>query len=115
MTTLFGIKNCDTVKKAQKYLNDAKINFDFHDFRVDGIDPLTIQSFIEQLGLEKVINKRSTTWKQLSEEQKKSLSKETAIALCLEQPTLIKRPVLIFDGQYHIGFTVDQYNALFNV
>lgn len=115
MTTLFGIKNCDTVKKAQKLLAEHAINFDYHDFRQDGIDALTIQSFIEQLGLDKVINKRSTTWKQLTQEQKDSLSKETAIAICLEQPTLIKRPVLIHEGQYHIGFKAEQYRDIFNL
>ena len=115
MTTLFGIKNCDTVKKAQKFLTAADIAFDFHDFRADGIDALTVQSFIQQLGLDKVINKRSTTWKQLSDEQKNSLTAETAAAICLEQPTLIKRPVLIHDGQFHIGFKADQYNTIFNI
>ena len=115
MTTLFGISNCDTVKKAQKLLTEKNINFDFHDFRKDGIDAITVQSFIEQLGLDKVINKRSTTWKQLSDEQKSSLTAESAIALCLEQPTLIKRPVLIHNEQYHIGFKAEQYADIFSL
>ena len=113
MTTLFGIKNCDTVKKAQKFLTTADIAFDFHDFRADGLDALTVQSFIQQLGLAKVVNKRSTTWKELSDEQKNTLNNDSAIALCLDHPTLIKRPVLIHNGEYHIGFKAEQYAGIF--
>ena len=115
MTTLFGIKNCDSVKKAQKFLSENNINFDFHDFRADGIDAITVQSFIAQLGLETVINKRSTSWKQLSESERNLLTTKSAIALCLEHPTLIKRPVLIHDSQYHVGFKKEQYQDIFNL
>ncbi len=112
MTTLYGIKNCDTVKKAQKYLTDKGVEFNFHDFRVEGIDEAMVNTFIQELGLDKVINKRSTTWKQLSQEQRGALDEQNAVALCVENPTLIKRPVLKLNNAYHIGFKASDYDSL---
>ncbi len=112
MTTLYGIKNCDTVKKAQKYLSEQGVAFHFHDFRVDGIDEGLVKTFIEHLGLDKVINKRSTTWKQLSPEQRDTLDADSALALCVDNPTLIKRPVLKHNNAYHIGFKASDYDAI---
>lgn len=114
MTTLYGIKNCDTVRKAQQYLNRKNISFHFHDFRIDGLDEKAVNTFISACGIDKIINKRSTTWKQLSEEQKNSLDETTAIRLCIENPTLIKRPVLEKDGEYFIGFKSTDYDNIFN-
>jgi Spx/MgsR family transcriptional regulator len=114
MTTLYGIKNCDTVKKAQKYLNDNSVQYQFHDFRVEGINKQLVETFIDKLGLEKVINKRSTTWKQLSDSDKENLDETSAIALCVANPTLIKRPVLEHSGNYFIGFKADDYQQIFN-
>ncbi len=112
MTTLYGIKNCDTVKKAQKYLTDKGVEFNFHDFRVEGIDEAMVNTFIQELGLDKVINKRSTTWKQLSQEQRGALDEQNAVSLCVENPTLIKRPVLKQNNTYHIGFKASDYDSL---
>ncbi|NRA42240.1 MAG: ArsC family reductase [Pseudomonadales bacterium] len=113
MTTVYGIKNCDSVKKAQQYLTQRDQAFTFHDFRTDGLDETLVRCFLDQLGLDKVINKRSTTWKQLDEHSKTHLNQDSAIALCLEHPTLIKRPVLEHNGQYFIGFKADDYAAIF--
>jgi len=119
MTILYGIKNCDSVKKAQKYLNNKGVDFEFHDFRQAGINAALVTSFIDELGLDKVINKRSTTWKQLSDEDKNSInqgdahSKKLAIKLCLEHETLIKRPVLKHQNQLSIGFKASDYDQLF--
>jgi arsenate reductase len=113
MITLFGIKNCDTVKKARRWLDNHSIEYQFHDFRVDGITANQVNNWLDTAGIESLINKRSTTWKSLSETQKQMLSPENAVALILEQPTLIKRPVLITNNGIHIGFKESSYQSIF--
>lgn len=113
-TQVFGIKNCDTIKKARKWLTAEEINYTFHDYRVDGINEDMIQSFVAQLGWEAMVNKRGTTYRQLSDEQKETLNQDSAIALMIEFPAMIKRPLLIHNDGYHLGFKADQYSAIFN-
>jgi Spx/MgsR family transcriptional regulator len=113
-TTMFGIKNCDTIKKARKWLEAENIDFSFHDYRVDGINEEMIRTFISELGVEAVVNKRGTTYRQLSDEQKESLNSDTAIALLLESPAMIKRPLLIHNDQYFLGFKPAQYQEIFS-
>lgn len=113
MTTLYGIKNCDTVKKARRWLDGQGIDYAFHDLRADGLDAATVQAWLDQLGWEVVVNKRSTTWRQLDEATKNNLNGGSACALLLDNPTLIKRPVLDIDGQYRIGFKESDYQAAF--
>lgn len=113
-TTLFGIKNCDTVKKARKFLEQNTIDFSFHDFRADGLSDQQVVTFIQKIGLDTLINKRSTTWKQLTQEQRDNLNETNAISLCTEHPTLIKRPVLVYNGDYYCGFKDSDYQAIFN-
>jgi len=112
MTTLYGIKNCDSVKKARKWLIEKNIDYQFHDFRSDGISEELVQGFIAQSSWEALLNKRSTSWKQLEIVQKEEMTQEKAIALILETPTLIKRPVLSSDEHFFIGFNVDNYQKL---
>lgn len=112
MTTLFGIKNCDTVKKAQKWLANQHVDVQFHDFRVDGIDQTWLMALLAQLPESAVVNKKSTTYRQLDEQQK-SASGAALIALLLAQPTLIKRPVLHHNDQFYVGFAADHYQTLF--
>jgi len=112
-TTMYGIKNCDTIKKAQKWLQANEIDFQFHDYRKDGIDETMLVEFEAKLGWENLLNKRGTTYRQLSDEQKADLNREKAIALLIEFPAMVKRPVLVTDGQYQLGFKADQYQALF--
>ncbi len=113
MTTLYGIKNCDTVKKARHWLEEHQIDYRFHDFRADGLNKIQVQTWIDDLGWESLINKRSATWKQLSEVTKKSLTDKTATATILANPTLIKRPLLELDGKRHLGFKDSEYEQLF--
>jgi len=113
MITLFGIKNCDTVKKARRWLEQASIEYRFHDFRTDGITPEQITHWIEDIGLDTLINKRSTTWKNLSDNDKNTLSEQTATELIMNNPTLIKRPVLEKGGQFTVGFKDANYQTLF--
>lgn len=115
MTVIYGIKNCDTIKKCKKWFEANDITFTYHDYRTDGIDKEMVTTFVQHLGWENVVNKRGTTYRQLSDEQKSSLNEESAIELLLEMPAMIKRPVLTLNDQYHLGFKPAQYDALFNV
>ncbi|MCC4855418.1 ArsC family reductase [Vibrio lentus] len=111
--TMFGIPNCDTIKKAKKWLEAEGIEFEFHDYRKQGINEELVKTFCSELGWELVLNKRGTTYRQLTQEQKDTLTEEKAVALLVEQPAMIKRPILNVDGKLHIGFKADQYAAIF--
>ena len=113
MTTLYGIKNCDTVKKAQKWLDQHNVDYKFHDFRQDGIEKNQVSQWIDQLGWETVVNKRSTTWKALDDASKNSMDSKTAIDAILENPTLVKRPLLDLNGVFSVGFKAADYEAKF--
>ena len=113
MTTIYGIHNCDTIKKTQKWLADNQIQFNFHDFRKDGLTPETLTRFFEYSDWNLLLNKRSTTYRNLSDDQKDNMTQESAFALFLEQPTLIKRPVLIQGNNLTVGFKAAQYQEIF--
>ncbi len=113
MTIIYGIKSCDTVRKARKWLQENAIEHRFHDLREDGLDKAELQRWIAELGWEVLLNKRSTTWKQLSEADRANLDEANATALMLVYPTLIKRPVLVHNGHYRVGFKEADYRALF--
>jgi Spx/MgsR family transcriptional regulator len=115
MITLYGIKNCDTVKKAKKWLDANGINYSYHDFRTDGITSEMVENWLRKSSLETVINKRSTTWKALDDSSKSTLNMSSAAALCAKHETLIKRPVLDIDGEIHLGFSEALYSQHFNL
>ncbi len=112
-TIMYGIPNCDTIKKARKWLEAEGVDYQFHEYRKQGINAELVQGFCSDLGWENVLNKRGTTYRQLSQEQKDNLSEETAIALLVEQPAMIKRPIVKYNDQLHIGFKADSYAAIF--
>jgi Spx/MgsR family transcriptional regulator len=114
MTTLYGIKNCDTIKKARAWLSANNIDYTFHDYRQDGLDSKWLEQAEQTLGWELMLNKRGTTFRQLSEEQKETVDKTEALALMLEHPAMIKRPILIHDEQYYAGFKAQQYIEVFS-
>ncbi|GAC14126.1 ArsC family reductase [Aliiglaciecola lipolytica] len=114
MTQIFGIKNCDTIKKAKKWLDENQVEYTFHDYRVDGLDRNWLEKTESQLGWEKLLNQRGTTFRQLSDEQKHNLDRESAIELMLSAPAMIKRPVLIHNEQYFLGFKPADYEVIFN-
>lgn len=114
MTTVYGIKNCDTVKKALKWLDKNNIDYTFHDFRADGIDEKLVSDFTNKLDWELLLNKRSTTFRLLDDEIKNNLNETTFKQLILSQPTLIKRPVLLSNNTLHLGFKDEQYQVIFN-
>lgn len=109
MLVVYGIKNCDSVKKARSHLEVRQIAYHFHDYRVDGLDAALLQGFIDQLGVDAVLNQRSTSWRQLDDEQKRDLTPDKALQLMLAVPTLIKRPILANGEQLIVGFSPDLY------
>lgn len=114
MTTLYGIKNCDTVRKARKWLETADVPFVFHDFRTDGLDEMTLRGWAEKTDWEILLNRRGTTWRKLPENDRENIDAGKAIQLMLANTTLIKRPVLVTaDDAIHIGFKPDDYAAIF--
>ena len=113
MITLYGIKNCDTVKKARDWLVKNNIDYRFHDFRADGLSHSQIKIWIEEIGLDLLINKRSTTWKELDELTKKNFGQTNAADIIVENPTLIKRPLLDTGNQKYIGFKNTEYEKIF--
>ena len=112
MIILYGIKNCDTVKKARKWLESNNKDYHFHDFREDGLDKNQVNTWLEQLGWEAVVNKRSTTWRNLSDKEKEISSNAQAARLLLANPTLIKRPVVEKGKTLIIGFKEAEYKKL---
>lgn len=113
-TTIYGIKNCDTMKKARTWLEANGIENSFHDYKASGIDRQHLEAWCDAAGWETVLNRVGTTFKKLNDAQKNDLNREKAISLMLEQPSMIKRPVLEAEGKITIGFKPDIYAALFN-
>ncbi len=109
MYTLYGISNCNTVKKAKDWLQQNNHEFQFHDYRKQGLTAELLDSFEATLGWEKLLNKQSISWRSLTDEQKKSICKETALQFMLATPTLIKRPILDTGEKMLIGFKAENY------
>jgi len=112
-TILYGIKNCDTVKKACDWLNEAAITYQFHDFRANGLSTTKLNTWLNAVGGEKLINRRSATWKQLSEKERKNIDAGEGKLTILANPTLIKRPVLEHGGKIYNGFDSELYAQIF--
>ncbi|MCE3255733.1 MAG: ArsC family reductase [Rickettsiaceae bacterium] len=116
MIKLYGIKNCDTVKKAMKWMADNGIEYQFHDYKKDGVDKAKLTEFVKKFGFEKLINRKGTTWRQLGEvEQKKITNDQFGLELMQEKPSIIKRPILDLGSKQLIGFDVDEYESEFGV
>ena len=114
MIKLYGIPNCDTVKKARNWLTENGIEFEFVDFKKNAPTAELIDGWLAQADLEILLNKRGTTWRKLDKDaQESATTKEGAIALMVENPSIIKRPVLVKKGQVHVGFSVDAYQEIF--
>ncbi|MFW5425979.1 MAG: ArsC family reductase [Methylophagaceae bacterium] len=113
MVTLFGIKNCDTVKKARRWCEANDVDFQFHDFRIDGLDEATINEWLKYVSWEVLLNKRGTTWRKLEDPRKEQLNQTIAVELMLENPTFIKRPVLSDSSSCMVGFKEAEYSTYF--
>jgi arsenate reductase len=113
MTTIYGIKNCDTMKKARTWLEAHKVAAAFHDYKASGIDKATLEGWAKKVGWEVLLNRAGTTFKKLPDADKDGLTEKKAIALMLAQPSMIKRPVLDAKGKLTVGFKPEIYKALF--
>lgn len=110
---LYGIKNCDKVRAARRWLDQHDIDYVYHDFRDDGLDAQQIQQWLSSVEETALLNKRSTTWKQLSDEQKAQAEGDALVSLLSDNPTLIKRPVLDTGSEVHLGFSDKDYQQHF--
>jgi arsenate reductase len=109
---LYGIKNCDTMKKAWTWLDQHGIAYDFHDYKKAGIDRATLEGWVRQLGWEVLLNRAGTTFKKLPDADKQGIDEGKAIGLMLAQPSMIKRPVLAKGGKLTVGFKPETYAQL---
>ena len=109
MTTMYGIKNCDTIKKARTWLEAHKVAYSFHDYKASGIDKPTLEGWAKKVGWEVLLNRAGTTFKKLPDACKTNLDEKKAIALMMEQPSMIKRPVLDIGGKLTVGFKPEVY------
>ena len=114
MIKLYGIPNCDTMKKARKWLKDKGVDYQFHDYKKLGSPEKDLKKWVKQLGWEILLNKRGTTWRKLNDDIKENINQKSAIQIMIDNPSIIKRPVLDMDGIYNIGFSEDNYKKLFS-
>jgi arsenate reductase len=108
---MYGIRNCDTIKKARAWLEARGIGYDFHDYKLAGIDEARLRGWVAELGWEKVLNRAGTTFRKLPEAEKEGLDADKAVALMLAQPSMIKRPVLELGGRRLVGFDAAVWEA----
>jgi arsenate reductase len=113
VTTIYGIKNCDTMKKAFAWLDDLGVRYDFHDYKAAGIDVAKLKAWSKQVGWETLLNTRGTTWRKLSPAQQANLDESKALRLMNENPSLIKRPVLEHGSALVVGFIPKRYSEAF--
>jgi len=110
--TLYGISNCDTVKRARRWLDESQIDYQFYDLRKHGVTTKLIEQWLERVHWEALLNRRGTTWRKLDANTHGAVSKDTITPLFCEHPTLIKRPVLEYDDKMAIGFSDTTYHNL---
>ena len=113
MTTLYGIRNCDTIRKARRWLDEHGVEYRFHDLRTDGLDAKTLQAWEKRLGWEHLLNRRGTTWRRLPEAERAGIDRTRALRIMLDNPAIIKRPLLASGRQLHLGFSADAYRDIF--
>jgi arsenate reductase len=110
---VYGIRNCDTVKKARAWLDGHGVAYGFHDYKTAGIDEARLRGWIGQVGWEALLNRSGTTFRKLPDSEKQGLDEDKAVALMLAQPSMIRRPVVETDGDLLVGFDPERYQAAF--
>ena len=112
MIKIYGIPNCDTMKKARKWLDDNHLDYEFHDYKKHGVPEKNLKQWVKKAGWQTVLNTRGTTWRKLADEIKNNIDESSSIQVMLENPSTIKRPVLEDGKILLIGFKEDEYKAL---
>jgi Spx/MgsR family transcriptional regulator len=112
--TVYGIKNCDTMQKAFAWLERRKVDYVFHDYKKSGADEAVLKKAMKQHGWENVINRKGTTWRGLSDNVKAEMDESKAVAAALENPSLIRRPMMVNDEEIYLGFEEDVYEGIFS-
>ncbi len=115
MITIYGIKNCDTMKKAIKWLESIGQDYIFHDYRKEGLNETTLKTWVDQFGLDVILNKRGTTWRKLPDDVKENINQSSALQIMLENPAMIKRPIFVVANETIVGFSVKEQTALENI
>lgn len=113
MTTIFGIKNCDTMKRARAWLEAHGVTYEFHDYKTAGIDRATLEGWAKQTGWEALLNRSGMTFRKLTDSEREGMDQEKAMALMVARPSVIKRPVLVVKGKVTVGFKPEEYERLF--
>ncbi|MFW2830048.1 ArsC family reductase [Sphingomonas sp. ID0503] len=113
MLTMYGIPNCDTIKKARIWLEGEGVAYTFHDYKKAGVDAAALGRWVDALGWETLLNRAGTTFRKLSDAERADIDRDKAVALMLAQPSMIKRPVLEGDGKLIVGFKPAEYGAAF--
>lgn len=114
MLTIYGIKSCDSCRNARKFLAQKEIEFRFHDLREEGLDIQMLERWSDRLGWERLLNKKSLTWRKIPEVDRNDMSKDKALAAMIERPTLIKRPILEADNFIAVGFSEKRFSDFLN-
>jgi arsenate reductase len=112
MVIIYGIRNCDTMKKARSWLDSHQVPHEFHDYKLAAIERSTVTGWVKQVGWQLLLNRAGTTFRRLPEADKEDLTESKAISLMVANPSLIKRPVLAVDGRLAVGFKPEEYQAL---
>jgi Spx/MgsR family transcriptional regulator len=113
MIHLYGIPNCDTIKKARAWLAQRGVDYQFHDFKKEGLRPEQLRDWVDELGWETLLNRRGMMWRKTAQEIKDRIDEASAIQLMLETPGIIKRPVLDLGERRVVGFKESEYEAIF--
>ena len=114
MLTVFGIKSCDTCRRARKYLDEHNIEFQFHDLREDGLDIQMLERWTQRIGWARLLNKQSLTWRKIPEVDRNDMTHDKALASMIYSPTLVKRPVIESDKFIAVGFSEKRFGDFIN-
>jgi Spx/MgsR family transcriptional regulator len=114
MIKIYGIPNCDTMKKARRWLDERGIEYRFHNYKKDGLEEQLLLGWVEKLGWEALLNKRGMIWRKLDDATRANIDMESAIRVMLENPSIIKRPVLDTGKELHVGFKESEYQSIFD-
>jgi len=113
MTTIYGIKNCDTMKKAFNWLDEKGVEYNFHDYKKNGVDEKILKKAIKEFSWEQVLNRKGMTWRKLPKDVQSNMDEKKAIYIALDNPSIIKRPLLIHKNKIVLGFNPETYEDVF--